>query len=185
MSDRIDAVLQRAHAAAPAVAALPAERRAAVLYGLGDCMEAAAPVVLGINTKDVARAASLSDTRRARLKLTGRGLARARERLRRQAASAVEVHASPGVEVITLDLKPAAALEAFAVCLLDGKACVLVGAKELAETNCGVGKFITAVLKGCGCPEDACAVIYNATVDERARIATLHLEIEANRHNMA
>ncbi len=180
------AIATRARSAAALSAIIPTERKNAVLLGLADSVEAAMSVVLMMNAKDVADAtrAGLSEARLARLRLTKDSIAQATAGLRQIAALPDPVgtvtlertlpsglvarrERSPlGVVMMIYEARPLVTLDAFALCWKSGNACILKGGSEAAETNGTLGKFIEAVLAGCGMPTEVCQVLHRASRED-------------------
>lgn len=173
-----DAAL-RAKNAARHVAALSAEEKNQVLLGVAECVEAAAAVLLMFNATDVARAekAGLPAAKVARLRMTPESITQCVAGLRQIASmddpvgKVTEERAVPsglkvqrvrsplGVIAMIYEARPLVTLDAFALCFKAGNACILKGGSEASETNIAIGKFIHAVLEGCGQHPDACVLL--------------------------
>jgi glutamate-5-semialdehyde dehydrogenase len=182
----VTAVARRAREASRLCAIIPTERKNAVISGLADAVEAGIAVIMMMNRKDVAAAtaAGLPEAKLARLRLTDKAIASAAEGLRQVASlpdpvgvatlertlpSGLRVRRERtplGVVVMIYEARPLVTLDAFALCFKSGNACILKGGSEAAESNGTLGKFIEAVLTGCGMPTDACQVLHRATRDE-------------------
>ena len=182
----IGVVARRAREASLLSAIIPTERKNAVLLGLADSVEAAIPIILMMNNKDVADAAKSGHDERtlARLRLGKEAIAQTTARLRALAAlpdpvgvvtlerplpnglMARRERTPLGAIMMIYEGWPLITLEAFAICFKSGNACVLSGGNEAAETNGTLGKFIEAVLKGCGMPTEVCQVLHRASREE-------------------
>ena len=182
----VQAVARRARDASLLAAIIPTERKNAVLRGLADSVEAAIPVILMMNSKDIADAtrAGISDAKLARLRLNKETIAQATAGLRQVAdlpdpvgvmtlertlpsgLIARRERTPLGVVMMIYEARPLVTLDAFALCFKSGNACILKGGSEAAETNGTLGKFIEAVLKGCGMPSEVCQVLHRATREE-------------------
>ena len=185
MTDRIDALLDRARAATRALRRAPAEIRRAALRSVADALEAAEPEVLAENAEDLAAAstglgAALTD----RLRLTPerhRGLVAGvravsalpdplkEERPLGPGAAGIEVYRRRiplGVLAVIYEARPNVTAECAALGLMSGNAVVLRGGKEARRSNAALGAAIRAGLQRSQLPPDAVAVLAESTREE-------------------
>ena len=168
-----------ARVASREVAIVPREYKDQVLLGVAECIEAAVPVLMMFNAQDVARAtkAGLPEAKIARLRITPEAIAQCVAGLRQIAAmddpvgEVVEERTVPsglrvqrvrsplGVILMIYEARPLVTLDAFALCFKAGNACILKGGREASQTNIAIGKFVHAVLEGCGHNKDACVLL--------------------------
>lgn len=160
----IDTLLQRAHAAAPALVAMDECSRTQVLNDVADAIESHAGVILEANGRDLAAmdpASPLYD----RLRLD-------RARLRDIASDMRHVSSLPsplgivtdantlpnglyirrvsvpfGVIAVIYEARPNVTFDVFGLCFKSGNACVLKGGKDAANTNVAAVSAIHDVLR--------------------------------------
>lgn len=184
---------RRAKEASRLVASLDDKTKAAVLNGLADCIEGAAPLLQMMNGKDVieAQKSGLAEARIARLRITGAVIDQTIASLRQIAGmpdpvgqvtlerttpiglKVKRVRTPLGVVAMIYEARPMVTVDAFALCFKSGNACILKGGSEARESNLMLMKLIHAVLEGHGLPLDACVVLAKATRDDVRELVTL------------
>ncbi|CAG0965334.1 glutamate-5-semialdehyde dehydrogenase [Phycisphaerales bacterium] len=184
---------RRAKEASRLVASLDDKTKAAVLNGLADCIEGAAPLIQMVNGKDVmeAQKAGLAEAKLARLRINGSVIEQTMSSLRQIAGMpdpvgqvtlerttpiglrVKKVRTPLGVVAMIYEARPMVTIDAFALCFKSGNACILKGGGEACESNLMLMKLIHAVLAGHGLPADACVVLAKATREEVRDLLTL------------
>lgn len=160
----IDTLLQRAHAAAPALVAMDECSRTQVLNDVADAIESHAGVILEANCRDLAAMDPVSPLY-DRLRLD-------RARLRYIASDMRHVSSLPsplgivtdadtlpnglyirrvsvpfGVIAVIYEARPNVTFDVFGLCFKSGNACVLKGGKDAANTNVAAVSVIHDVLR--------------------------------------
>lgn len=167
-----------AEEAAPAMAAADGGRRNAALLALADLLEASIGDIVFVNAIDMeaAERAGLSGPMRNRLALDA-------DRIRAMAAGVKQVAAlrdpvgmildggvrpnglrisrvrTPlGVVLMIYEARPNVTVDAAALCLKSGNACILRGGREALTTNLKLGELISRALESAGLPPRAVQV---------------------------
>lgn len=179
IAQHVATLCARARPAARRVAVLPAERRRAALQAAADAIAAAAPAIVAANARDLAQAAAdgLSAAMTDRLRLDGARLAGVVADLRAVAAlpdpvgavlerrtiaqgmPAEKIAIPIGVVAIIFESRPNVTVDAAALCLLAGNACILRGGKEAMHSNRALAEAFRAGLAAAGVPEDAVQLV--------------------------
>ena len=180
----------RARPAARALARLDEGRRRAALHAAADALTAHADDILAGNARDLARGVSdgLSAALLDRLRLDGGRLAGVVRDLRAVAAlpdpvgqvverrviaqgmPAEKVLVPIGVIAIIFESRPNVTVDAAALCLMAGNACILRGGKEAVESNRALASAFRAGLAAAGLDPDVVQLVQE---QDRALIAKL------------
>ena len=182
MSDlarRVADLAAAAKAASRAVALAPADRRAAALRGAARALREDEAGILAANAEDLAaaRAKGLSEAMADRLRLD-------RARLEAIAAACEDVAALPdpvgeaieswtrpnglritkrrvpiGLVAIVFESRPNVTVDAAALCLKSGNACVLRGGSEAIRTNVALARAFGRGLAAAGLPAEAATLL--------------------------
>ncbi len=175
----VAALARAARAAQPAIAALHADRRAALIVAMAVQLRAAQPAILAANAGDVARAgaAGLSNAMIDRLRLDAariEDIALALEAIAAQPevvgqvtrremrpnGLSVERRRIPlGVVAMIYEARPNVTAEAAALCLKAGNAVILRGGSEARASNAAIAACLAAALHEADLPEAAVGVI--------------------------
>ena len=182
----IRSVAQAARAAARIVAKAPAQQRAAALATLAEVLLASRRDILAANATDVAagQAAGMSPALLDRLRLD-------EDRLGKLAGAVREIAAAPeilgrveraetrpngleiarvriplGVIAMIYEARPNVTVDAAALCLKAGNACILRGGREALESNRALARAVQTALDSVGLP--ALAVQLVPTTDHEA-----------------
>jgi glutamate-5-semialdehyde dehydrogenase len=169
----------RARPAAAAMALLPDARKRAALEAAGDELEAAAEAIRAANERDLAaaRAERMAPALIERLRLDGKRLDGVIADLRAVATLAdpvgavlarfsiaegvrAEKVAVPiGVVAIIFESRPNVTIDAAALCLRSGNACILRGGKEAAHSNRALAEAFRRGIANSGAPVDAVQLV--------------------------
>ncbi len=180
----------RGRPAARAVAVLADGVRQAALLAAADAIAAAADAIRAANARDVeqGRKDGLSDAMIDRLRLDGKRLDGVIADLRAVAAlpdpvgavlerrtiaqgmPAEKVAIPIGVVAIIFESRPNVTVDAAALCMRSGNACILRGGKEAVHSNRALAEVFRAGLAKAGVPADAVQLVQE---QDRALIAKL------------
>ncbi len=180
----------RGRPAARAVAVLSDATRRQALLAAADAIAAAGEAIRAANARDVAqgRADGLSDAMIDRLRLDGKRLdgviadlravadlpdpvgAVLERRTIAQGMPAEKVAIPIGVVAIIFESRPNVTVDAAALCLRSGNACILRGGKEAVHSNRRLAEAFRAGLAAAGVPTDAVQLVQE---QDRALIAKL------------
>lgn len=169
----------RARPAARAVARLSTARRQAALHAAADALQAATPAILAANARDVAQgmADGLAPAMVDRLRLDGRRLDGVISDLRAVAGLpdpvgqvlerrtivqnmvAEKVAVPIGVVAIIFESRPNVTVDAAALCLMAGNACILRGGKEAVNSNRALAEAFRRGLDAAGVGADAVQLV--------------------------
>lgn len=169
----------KARAAAPAVAAADGGRRNAALRALADMLEQRQDAILAQSKKDCAAAAAdgLSSAMLDRLALTPARVAGMADGVRQVAALAdpvgavlgggvrpnglriTRVRVPLGVILMIYEARPNVTVDAAALCLKSGNACILRGGREALGVNHLLAQTTRDALAEAGLPVDAVQVV--------------------------
>lgn len=186
----IRGVAQAARAAARVVAKVPVEQRTAALRGIATAIEAQRSAILAANAKDVAaaEAAKTSAAMVDRLRLDDKRIAslvRAvneiadqpevlgrveRTDTRPNGLEVSRVRIPLGVVLMIYEARPNVTVDAAALCLKAGNACILRGGREALESNRALLAAVQAGLRSADLPGDAVQLV---PVTDREAIADL------------
>jgi len=173
----IRGVAEAARAAGRIVAKASNEQRARALVAIAAALRADVPAIVGANQADLARASELSDAMRDRLRLDATGienLARAVEEIARapEIVGRVErVETRPngleiarvriplGVIAMIYESRPNVTVDAAALCLKAGNACILRGGREASDSNRALVRAVHAGLAAVGLPHAAVQLV--------------------------
>jgi len=180
----------RGRPAARAVAVMADGRRQAALRSAADAISAAADTIRAANRLDVeqGRTDGLSDAMIDRLRLDGTRLdgviadlravaelpdpvgAVLERRTIAQGMPAEKIAIPIGVVAIIFESRPNVTVDAAALCLRSGNACILRGGKEAAHSNRALAEAFRAGIAATGLPADAVQLVQE---QDRALIAKL------------
>lgn len=180
----------RARPASRRLATLNTATKNAVLTTLAELISANAPELLRAGELDVAaaQAAGLPAPKLKRLALTGASVAQLAEGVRQVAAlpdpvgqitlertvpsglRIKRVRAPLGVVAMIYEARPGVTIDAFALCLKSGNACILRGGKEAERSNAALTALAHQALAQHGVPVDA---LVNLSGTDRAVLAEL------------
>ena len=166
--------LQRARAGLPALLALDAASRNALIRQMADALLRDQAQILQANQTDLARAesANLSAAMIDRLRLDAERLQAlslalqqvaelpdplrddARVRMRDDGLRLRQVRAPLGVIAMIYESRPNVTADAAALCLKAGNACVLRGGKEARESNLAIARSLQSALQAAGLPTE-------------------------------
>jgi glutamate-5-semialdehyde dehydrogenase len=169
----------RGRPAARLVAVLPEARRRAALNAAADALAAAGEAIRAANARDVeqGKADGLSGAMLDRLRLDGTRLDGVIADLRAVAAlpdpvgavlerrtivqgmQAEKVAIPIGVVAIIFESRPNVTVDAAALCLMAGNACILRGGKEAVHSNRALAEAFRAGLTAAGVPADAVQLV--------------------------
>jgi glutamate-5-semialdehyde dehydrogenase len=169
----------RGRPAARLVAVLPEARRRAALNAAADALAAAGDAIRAANARDVeqGKADGLSSAMLDRLRLDGTRLDGVIADLRAVAAlpdpvgavlerrtivqgmEAEKVAIPIGVVAIIFESRPNVTVDAAALCLMAGNACILRGGKEAVHSNRALAEAFRAGLTTAGVPADAVQLV--------------------------
>lgn len=186
----IRGVAQAARAAARVVAKAPAEQRTHALRQIAAAIEALRPAILAANAKDVAaaEAAKTAPAMVDRLRLDDKRIAalvRAvneiadqpevlgrveRTETRPNGLDVSRVRIPLGVILMIYEARPNVTVDAAALCLKAGNACILRGGREALESNRALLRAVQDGLANAGLPADAVQLV---PVTDREAIAEL------------
>jgi glutamate-5-semialdehyde dehydrogenase len=186
----IRGVAQAARAAARIVAKAPAEQRTRALRAIATAIESLRPEILAANAKDVAaaEAAGTSAAMVDRLRLDDKRIAslvsavleiadqpdvlgRAeRPETRPNGLAVSRVRIPLGVILMIYEARPNVTVDAAALCLKAGNACILRGGREALESNRALLRAVHEGLSAAGLPTDAVQLV---PVTDREAIAEL------------
>jgi glutamate-5-semialdehyde dehydrogenase len=186
----IRGVAQAARAAARIIAKASAEQRKQALRGIGVAIEALRPDILAANGKDIAaaEAASTAPATVDRLRLDDKRIA-ALVRAVNEIADAPEVlgrvertETRPnglevsrvriplGVIAMIYEARPNVTVDAAALCLKAGNACILRGGREALESNRALLRAVQQGIASAGLPAEAVQLV---PITDREAIADL------------
>jgi glutamate-5-semialdehyde dehydrogenase len=186
----IRGVAQAARGAARIVAKATAEQRTRALRAIGGAIESLRAEILAANAKDVAaaEAANTSPAMVDRLRLDDKRIAalvRAvneiadapevlgrveREETRPNGLAIARVRIPLGVIAMIYEARPNVTVDAAALCLKAGNACILRGGREALESNRALLRAVQAGLAAAGLPAEAVQLV---PVTDREAIAEL------------
>ena len=170
-------VAEAARAAGRIVAKASNEQRARALVAIAAALRADVPAIVRANEVDLARASELPAPMRDRLRLDATGieaLARAVEEIARapEIVGRVErVETRPngleiarvriplGVIAMIYESRPNVTVDAAALCLKAGNACILRGGREAIDSNRALVRAVHAGLAAAGLPRDAVQLV--------------------------
>ena len=175
-------LMQRAKAAAPALAAADTERKNRALLAMADALEAAQEEILAANRLDVEAArGAISPVMLDRLALDAGRVAAMAEGVRQVAALPdpvgrvlarterpnglkIEKTAVPlGVVAIIYESRPNVTSDSAALCLKSGNACLLRCGREAARSAAAIVDALRCALGRCGLPADALGLVEDTT----------------------
>ena len=180
-------VARRAHAAARALAVVPAAQKNAWLSAAAKSLTERNAEILTANEKDLSAAAGagLTAAQLDRLRLTPARLRGAADALREIAAlpdpigqirsstvrpNGLEVHkvgAPLGVIFFIYESRPNVTVDAAGLCVKSGNAVILRGGREAFHSNAAIHKVLTDCLADAGLPTDAVQLV---TTTDRAAV---------------
>ena len=176
---------EAARAAARIVAKASAAQRAAALGAIADAIEAERDAILAANRADLDAAAALPAPMRDRLKLDPSALVRAvreiaaapelvgrveRTETRPNGLEVSRVRIPLGVIAMIYEARPNVTVDAAALCLKAGNACILRGGREALESNRALAHAVQTGLSRAGLPAEAVQLL---TITDREAIAEL------------
>lgn len=185
-------VCAAARAAAADLAALPTDTKNQALHAIADALIANTDEILAANAGDLedGRAAGLTDALIDRLTLTPERIASIAEQARDVATlpdpvgEVVEGGRLPngielrrervpfGVVAVVYEARPNVTIDAAALCLKSGNACVLRGSSSAARTNAVLSRIAADAAVGAGVPAGAIGLVAGGGREELAELAT-------------
>lgn len=182
-----------ARAASRVVAKAPAQQRHAALVAIAAAVRAQAPTILAANQRDLdgAAARGLAPAMIDRLRLDERRLAAIaaavdeiaaqpelvgrleREETRPNGLRIARMRIPLGVIAIVYEARPNVTVDAAALCLKAGNACILRGGSEAFHSNQALGGAVAAGLEAAGCRRRPAATIIVPSTDREAAIILL------------
>ncbi|TVQ61793.1 MAG: glutamate-5-semialdehyde dehydrogenase [Phycisphaerales bacterium] len=183
-------VASRVREASRIVSTLPSAIKNAVLLDLAGRLDSSAGALMAANGEDMeaARAEGLPEAKLRRLELTAAGIGQMSEGLRQVAAlpdpvgvvtrddvvasglRVQKVRCPLGVVMMIYEARPGVTVDAFALCLKAGNACLLKGGREAARSNAALAELLRASLESHGAPADSVALV---TTSDRERMREL------------
>jgi len=168
-----------ARAASRVVAKAPAQQRHAALVAIAAAVRAQAPAILAANRRDLdgAAARGLAPAMIDRLRLDERRLAAIaaavdeiaaqpelvgrleREEIRPNGLRIARMRIPLGVIAIVYEARPNVTVDAAALCLKAGNACILRGGSEAFHSNQALGGAVAAGLEAAGLPAAAVTIV--------------------------
>jgi glutamate-5-semialdehyde dehydrogenase len=178
--------------AARTLAALDRATKDRALHAIADALEQRAPEILEANARDMeaGREAGLDAALLDRLALTPERLHGIAEGVREIAAlpdpvgevidgwrlpnglDVRKVRVPLGVVAIVYEARPNVTIDAAALCLKSGNACVLRGSSSAARSNAVLAEVAAQAAEGAGVPEGAIALVAGGGREELAELAT-------------
>ena len=194
----VRAAAKAARAASRRVATLTSERKNAVLLELASAIERERAQVLAANAEDLhaGRHAGLSGPKLQRLVLNEKSLEHMAAGLRQVAAlpdpvgqvtrdtrvqsglRVRKVRAPLGVVAMIYEARPGVTVDAFALCLKAGNACVLRGGKEAQHSNAVFSGLAHAALEAADVPREALVNMSGTSREALETLLTLSGEID-------
>ncbi len=185
-------VCAAARAAAADLAALPTDTKNRALHAIADALIAGTQEILAANAGDLedGQAAGLTDALIDRLTLTPERIAAIAEQARDVAAlpdpvgEVVEGGRLPngielrrertpfGVVAVVYEARPNVTIDAAALCLKSGNACVLRGSSSAARTNAVLARIAADAATSAGVPSGAIGLVAGGGREELAELAT-------------
>ena len=184
----VEALAQRARAAAAALRTIPAEKRAAALKLMADKLMERREKIFAANSSDLAGSAHLPPALRKRLSIDDKVFEYMTKRLREAAElpdpvgrileerlmpSGLEVRkvAVPiGVVAIIYEARPNVTSDAAAVAVKSGNAVILKGGSESLRSNLAIAEAMRSAVREAGLPEDSIQIV---PTKDRAAVAEL------------
>lgn len=184
---------RRAKKAAARLAVLNSDRKNSLLHAFQQALLANEDALLEANARDIelAKARHLSSAMTERLTLTPKrirdmaeGVAQLMDlpdpcgetlsrRVLENGLEIIQTTVPFGVIAMIYESRPNVTVDAAALCLKSGNACILRGGKEAHFTNAALTDLIRRVLKDCGLPEDAVISILDPDRQIVNRLLTL------------
>lgn len=185
-------VCAAARAAAADLAALPTDTKNQALHAIADALVANTDEILAANAGDLedGRAAGLTDALIDRLTLTPERIASIAEQARDVAAlpdpvgeiveggrlpNGIELRRERvpfGVVAVVYEARPNVTIDAAALCLKSGNACVLRGSSSAARTNAVLSRIAADAAASAGVPVGAIGLVAGGGREELAELAT-------------
>jgi glutamate-5-semialdehyde dehydrogenase len=196
--DKVRLAARAAKVASRRLATLETARKNSVLHGLADAIERERAHVLAANVRDMqaGTSAGLSGPKLQRLALSEKSLGQLAAGLRQVAQlpdpvgqvtkdTRVEsglrvrkLRAPLGVIAMIYEARPGVTVDAFALCLKAGNACVLRGGKEAQHTNAALTELAHAALEAADVPRDALVNMSGTSREALETLLTLTGEID-------
>ena len=171
--DDMTLLLERARAAAPALAILPTEEKNRALLCIARFLREESAAILAANAEDVAVAReTVGEVMLDRLRLTEERIAAMADGVaavadlpdpvgveeehfvRPNGLSITRVSVPLGVVAIIYESRPNVTSDAAALCFKSGNVCILRGGREAYRTSATIVAVIRRALRECGLPED-------------------------------
>lgn len=179
LSQHVDELCRRAVPAARRLAETAGDQRQAALRAAADAIQAAATAIVAANAEDLARArdAGLSAAMVDRLRLDGGRLAAVAADLRAvadlpdpvgrvlearpivQGVRMEKIAVPLGVVAIIFESRPNVTVDAAALCLRSGNACILRGGKEAVASNRALAEAFRAGIASTGIDADCVQLV--------------------------
>ncbi|MBO9534448.1 MAG: glutamate-5-semialdehyde dehydrogenase [Solirubrobacteraceae bacterium] len=185
-------VCAAARTAAADLAALPTDTKNAALHAIADALIVNTAEILAANAGDLedGRAAGLTDALIDRLTLTPERIASVAQQTRDVAtlpdpvgevveggrlANGIELRRERvpfGVVAVVYEARPNVTIDAAALCIKSGNACVLRGSSSAARTNAVLATIAAGAAASAGVPEGAIGLVAGGGREELAELAT-------------
>ncbi|MBV8757039.1 MAG: glutamate-5-semialdehyde dehydrogenase [Deltaproteobacteria bacterium] len=177
-------VAQAARQASRSIAKSTPAQRTQALHAIADELVANAPAIRAANEADLARATDLAPAMRDRLTLTDASIGKLaaavreiaaqpellgrveREETRPNGLVVQRVRIPLGVVLMIYEARPNVTVDAAALCLKSGNACILRGGREALESNRALLRAVQAGLSRAGLPAEAVQLV--PTTDREA-----------------
>jgi glutamate-5-semialdehyde dehydrogenase len=191
-AESVSAICAGAREAAPALARTDGATRDAALEAIAAALLERTPEILEANARDMeaGREAGLSAALLDRLALTGERIAGMADGARQVAALAdpvgevigggrlenglelKKVRVPLGVVAIVYEARPNVTIDAAALCLKSGNACVLRGSSSAAHSNAVLAGIAAQAAHGAGLPAGSVSLVAGGGREELAELAT-------------
>ncbi len=188
----VEQICRAAKEAAGPLSVLPTDTKNRALHAIADALIAQTDAILAANAGDLAdgRAAGLSDALIDRLTLTPERIASIAEQARDVAtlpdpvgevidggrlANGIELRRERvpfGVVAVVYEARPNVTIDAVALCLKSGNACVLRGSSSAARTNAVLSDIAASAASAAGVPDGAIGLVAGGGREELADLAT-------------
>jgi len=185
-------ICRSARAASRALAQTDSATKDAALHAIADALEARTPEILEANARDMeaGRESGLSAALLDRLELSAERIRAIADGARKVAAledpvgelvgggrlanglELRKVRVPLGVVAIVYEARPNVTIDAAALCLKSGNACVLRGSSSAAHSNAVLAAIAAQAAEGAGLPAGSVALVAGGGRDELAKLAT-------------
>ncbi|MCX5743147.1 MAG: glutamate-5-semialdehyde dehydrogenase [Proteobacteria bacterium] len=185
-------IAEAARAASRIIAKASVEQRTRALHAIADALDHARPAILAANAQDLAASAELAPAMLDRLRLDDGRLASLGRAVREIAAAPeilgrvekpetrpnglaiARVRIPLGVILMIYEARPNVTIDAAALCVKSGNACILRGGREAIHSNRALAEAARAGLVAAGLPADIIQLV--PTTDREAIAALVKLD---------